>query len=162
MRKLIFILLFTVTLNAQDFWTWKKAAQIGVSFIAGYTEGQADFAQYQKFATSGSERIEWDRAWHRWKYFSRGGQVLMGVSIPLNSEFKFWHTVSDALMSVAIWGLAHKISYNFARGESAFYQSDYQKEHKTGGWVENFDSPFITIGSVIITIGINYFIYKLL
>lgn len=162
MKTLLIILLYIGTLNAQDFWSWEKATQIGISFLAGYAEGQADFAQYQKFSTTGSERIEWDRAWHRWKYFSRSGQVLMGVSIPLNSEFKLWHTVSDALMSVAIWGFAHKISFNFARNKPAFWQSDYQKEHKTGGWVENFDSPLITIGSVILTIGINYFIYKLL
>jgi len=175
MKIRLFIVLFLILYVwlicvMPQYLTTEKISHYSFSILAGVSAGISDYNEYQKHMSTGTDRTNYDRQAHLWKWGERVGYIGAGFSIALSSlEYKpdgvstNWLKVgSDALLTFALQGFFLNGSYNLSRGDSWFYQSPYQQQHNTSVTDKYLSHWSVQVFGLLAVIILNYIIYEVI
>jgi len=150
-KTLIFILLISSAVNAQ-YLTTERFSQIGFSVLAGVSGANAD--TYVK-----KRGIKNNVLFHKWQATERVSYVGIGLSIGLQENVRPEQLFADLALDASIFVVAQTITLNMLRDKPLFWQSEYQKKYKTGGFIENINYKWYPVICACMFV-INYLIYE--
>ena len=128
------------------------------SFLWGSVSGISEYHRIkdrQLYANGNSKYKYHSEQWHKLEYIDAGLAIGTGIAITFDSigENSLWIGIADVIVVSAVrWNVRDGV-YNMKNGNDFYYQSE-----NTMSGIEQFGTPLIKIGYLIIMLVMRWFL----